>query len=627
MSHVYLGKLTLYWCDACNVPVLGKKCAKCGSATRYVECTPPGDIRPAFKFDVDLINATIEDGFGHSGLIPEDRLAVLNKAPYEDRMDEVYVDGRMFGTIRFDPARLKWMFMPRAYAAKQMKLIKGYVIADKGAEKPLLGSSNMLGPGVVDCDENIQIDDEVVVLIDGRPIAVGRAKMTGADMKGRKRGVAVKVRWNGYDDARVPEGGQTWEDAIEANKNYLTGFENEAVSFVKKTVAEHNLPATVSYSGGKDSLATLLLVRKAIPEFDVLYINTGLEFPETTQNVHDIVDMYGLNLKTANAESFWDAAPNFGPPSVEARWCCKVCKLGPITNLIENSYPDGCLTFIGQRRYESEVRAKSQRVWQNPWVTNQISASPIQNWTALHIWLYLFRENALYNPLYGRGFDRIGCWLCPSASLADYEYVKKSHPDMWTRWEAFLSDYCKKVGYPEEYIRYGFWRWRNLPKPWEELKQSLGIKLNKPEGKVDSLNFVMVAGYRPCKDGSATAEGSFDRPLDLEKLEDMMRPMGNVKGMDGVLFISNNGESLQVYATGNLVTRASDKGRAAATMEKAEKAVRRGMLCIGCGVCVGACPTNAITKESNRVKTNENCNACGNCIDICPVIKFQRKEV
>jgi phosphoadenosine phosphosulfate reductase len=591
-----------------------------------VDCTPPGDIRPAFKFDIDLINSAIEDGFGHRDLIPADKVVVLNKAPYEDRLDEIFVDGRMFGAIRFDPFRLQWMFMPRAFAAKQMNVTKGYVIADKGAEKPLLGSSNMLGPGVIDCDENIKIDDEVIVILEGRPIAVGRAKMTGADMKQHKRGVAVKVRWNGYDDAATLKGGQTWDDVVDANSEYLSSIEGEAMGFSRRTVGEHKLPVTVSYSGGKDSLATLLIVKKAVPEFDVLYIDTGLEFPETTQNVHEVVEKFGLKLKTAQAESFWDAAPSFGAPSVEARWCCKVCKLGPITNLIEDSYADGCLTFIGQRRYESEVRAKSQRVWQNPWVGNQVSASPIQNWTALHIWLYLFREKAPYNPLYEQGFDRIGCWLCPSASLADYEFVKRMYPEMWGRWESFLIDYGKKVGYPPEYVKYGFWRWRNLPKQWEALRDTLGIKVEKPIAKIDALNFVSVAGYRPCKDGTATAEGNFDKPLDLEQVSDYVRPLGDVKSIEGALYVSNNGESVQVYATGTVVARSKDKESVAELMSKSEKSVRRGMLCVGCGVCIGACPINAITKESHRVKISEECTACGNCIDICPLVKFQRKE-
>jgi len=617
----------LYWCDSCNVPVMGKKCAHCGSDTRYVDCTPPGDIRPAFPFDIELINRAIEDGFGHAGLIPADKVVVLNKAPYEDRLDEIFVDGRMFGAVRFDPYRLKWMFMPRAYSARQMKATKGYVIADKGAEKPLLGSSNLLGPGVVGCDENIQIDDEVIVLLEGRPIAVGRAKMTGADMRERKKGVAVKVRWNGYDDSPVLKAGQTWQDAVDANRVYLNNIEGEAIGFIKNTAAKYRLPVTISYSGGKDSLATLFLVKKALTDFDVLFINTGLEFPETLQNVQDVVQQYGLRLKTAEAGSFWDAAPSFGAPSVEARWCCKVCKLGPVTNLIENNYSDGCLTFIGQRRYESEVRSKSQRIWQTPWVGNQISASPIQHWTALHIWLYLFREKAPYNPLYERGFDRIGCWLCPSASLADYDFVKAQYPEMWKRWETFLVDYGKKVGYPPEYVKYGLWRWRNLPKQWEELRKTLGIELHTPTVSKGDLSFAMVAGYRPCKDGSATAEGNFNRPLDLERIEPYMRPLGEVKSIEGALFVSKNGGSVQVYATGTVAAREQDKDKVTGLITSAEKSVRRGMLCVGCGVCVGACPINAITKESNRITVSETCSACGDCIEICPLIKFQKKEI
>ncbi len=364
-----------------------------------------------------------------------------------------------------------------------------------------------------------------------------------------------------------------------------------------------------------------------------MYIDTGLEFPETTGNVHEVAEKYGLPVSIVEAEPFWDAAPRFGPPSVEARWCCKVCKLGPITNHIENKYPDGCLTFIGQRRYESEVRAKSQRVWQNPWVGNQTSASPIQGWTALHIWLFLFREKAPYNVLYERGFDRIGCWLCPSASLADYEYVKEQHPEMWQRWETFLFDYCRKVGLSPGYVTYGLWRWRRLPKQWEELRQSLGIEKTVPEGKTGEMNFVLASGYRPCKDGSMSAEGSFDSPLDMERLEMMLRPLGEVKSMDGVIYVPMGrghtgleSASIQVYATGTVVVRAKDQESAISVAQKAVKAIRRGMLCIGCGVCVGTCPTNAITKENHKAIIGEACTACGECIDICPLVKFRREE-
>ena len=64
MKIPYLGKMMLFWCDDCNVPVLGGVCAKCSGKTKKVELTPPGDIRPAFKSDVALINKTAKKEFG-----------------------------------------------------------------------------------------------------------------------------------------------------------------------------------------------------------------------------------------------------------------------------------------------------------------------------------------------------------------------------------------------------------------------------------------------------------------------------------------------------------------------------------------------------------------------------------
>ena len=43
--------------------------------------------------------------------------------------------------------------------------------------------------------------------------------------------------------------------------------------------------------------------------------------------------------------------------------------------------------------------------------------------------------------------------------------------------------------------------------------------------------------------------------------------------------------------------------------------------CIGCGACVGACPTNAISVAANgqAVIDPKKCISCGTCYAICPV--------
>ena len=106
MRRIFLGKNHLHWCDTCGVPVLGAVCA-CGAPTRSVDVTPPGDIRPAFPYDVNLINSIYSDAFG-APLIPEGHLALLNKTPSDDRMEEIIMGGAVIGGIRYFPDEKRW---------------------------------------------------------------------------------------------------------------------------------------------------------------------------------------------------------------------------------------------------------------------------------------------------------------------------------------------------------------------------------------------------------------------------------------------------------------------------------------------------------------------------------------
>ena len=110
MRPSYLGKILLRWCDTCHTPVLARQCA-CGSETREVPVTPPGDARPAFPDDVALVNRIYEEHFG-APLIPEGQLALLNKVPDNDRMEEVVVGGGIVGIIRYFPDRREWEPVP-----------------------------------------------------------------------------------------------------------------------------------------------------------------------------------------------------------------------------------------------------------------------------------------------------------------------------------------------------------------------------------------------------------------------------------------------------------------------------------------------------------------------------------
>jgi cysteine desulfurase/selenocysteine lyase len=82
------------------------------------------------------------------------------------------------------------------------------------------------------------------------------------------------------------------------------------------------------------------------------------------------------------------------------------------------------------------------------------------------------------NPLYERGIERIGCYLCPAMLESEYEMIRGSHPDYTRRWDTVVEAWADKKGLPDAYLSFGLWRWRELPPKMRELCRMKGIPLN-----------------------------------------------------------------------------------------------------------------------------------------------------
>jgi len=458
MPSSYLGKILLRWCDHCHAPVLALQCA-CGAATRQVPVTPPGDARPAFPSDIALINLIFTEHFG-APLVPDGHLVLLNKVPDHDRMDEIVIGGGVAGSIRYLPKERRWEPIPRPEACQIFTPTKRCVVVDDSTA-PFIRDESMsvLRPGMVSIDDAVQAGDEVFILDpSGACIGVGRAKVDAATARAMERGSIVRTRKNIV--SRIVPGGATWQDAVTANADEITRAETAAMQFVTDVAARNPLTPTISYSGGKDSLATLLVVTKALGKVPLIFADTGFEFPGTYENIDAVQETYGLTVYRTNGQTkFEDTFSREGPPAVNARWCCGVCKLYPVAALIRSQWGE-CLSFIGQRKYESHSRAQSKRVWRNPKVGVQLSAAPIQNWTALHVWLYLFRERAPYNRLYEHRLDRIGCFMCPSSDLALIHMIEADYPELWQGWRNRLVAWQEQNGLPADWVQAGTWRCR-----------------------------------------------------------------------------------------------------------------------------------------------------------------------
>ncbi|MCK4847659.1 MAG: phosphoadenosine phosphosulfate reductase family protein, partial [Candidatus Heimdallarchaeota archaeon] len=433
MKIPYLGKVRIHWCDSCGVPLIRSLCSICGNNGRKLNVTPPGDIRPAFEGDLKNIISLVEKQFGNesANIIREllnNQVLLLNKVPYIDRMDEVFFLGDVIALLRFNPLKEGFEFVPKLALARKIwnKRASSWIDVDIGAREPIKKGASVLIPGVLSIHGNIQVDDPVIVTCQQEVIAVGLAKMDHKTMRNSIKGVAVKTKYRKILTHNSIERGtiSTWQKIIQANKISLSEIEDEAIGFIEKVSAQYKHSA-VAYSGGKDSLVTLDLVAKSDVPYEIIFADTGLEFPETLENIDLISKNYNRKILTDENQSwdFWERFEQFGPPTRNSRWCCKSSKLAPVNNILEKNYPenDKVLTFLGKRRFESFGRSQEPRLSQNPWIPKQISAAPINNWSAFEVFLYIKSHDLtnLLNPLYNHGYIRIGCWLCPASSLAD----------------------------------------------------------------------------------------------------------------------------------------------------------------------------------------------------------------
>ncbi len=573
----YLGELKLWWCYNCNLPLISKKCGICGNEGEKIGITPPGDVRIAFDVDYELINSTTTRAFG-SEILERDNIALINKVPSDDFMAEVIQNGAILGSIKYDVKKNKYIFMPSIEGAEILfkKKKKKFVEVDEEAKESIIKGGSVLSPGIVDLDPKIEKDDEVIITYKSEIIAVGRALISAKDMKAK--GVFAKVRRRKKKEPKFSFKKRNWSDVIEANKKVLESYEKEAINFIKKIRKKFSrIPVAVAFSGGKDSLATLLLVKKALKNFKVIFIDTGFEFKETVEHVFKVCKKLNLEMIYEKCDKFFEGFDYFKFVGRDFRWCCKVCKLGPNARVLLKNFGEA-LVFVGQRRYESSLRARTGRVWRNKYIKNQIAASPIQNWTALHVWLYILKEGIEFNPLYEMGFERIGCIFCPAQDMHELNRAIEMYPDLWREFKNRLKRF-----YSEEEIKLGVWRWR-FSKKARKFREKLFIR------KLDNKFFI-------------------EKKLkDKEKVKKMLK------------ILPEKLRDIEIRENGVLIgAQLDEKG-----IKEIYTAVERAENCFLCGICVVNCDAKAIELKENSLEIDiEKCKKCLKCNNICPIRRFK----
>lgn len=197
---------------------------------------------------------------------------------------------------------------------------------------------------------------------------------------------------------------------------------------------------TVLFSGGKDSLATLLWILDNVrhSNWNILYVevngNTSSLCTQFVKYVTRKLDVYDrLIIKKRTDIEYYNMMLRLGVPLYfKKRWC-----LDKFKRYIFNRYASK-IQVIGIRRLESRLRRSRQLIQR--FNNNNIAIHPIVNWSKWDVIDYIHEHGLFLNPcynIYGHGGN---CMFCP---LHNIEQIKRTVRDRYWRYK--ILDTLSKI--------------------------------------------------------------------------------------------------------------------------------------------------------------------------------------
>lgn len=366
----------------------------------------------------------------------------------------------------------------------------------------------------------------------------------------------------------------------------------------------------VAFSGGKDSVVALDIVQRALPhnEFKVVFGNTDMEFPTTTELVQK------LSRKCSDEGiEFLEAASNmtskeswniFGPPARKVRWCCTVHKTAPVINMLSDKFANGklrCVMITGVRGDESVSRSGYDEMSMGKKMAGQYSFHPILEWSSAEIYLYIYSQGLLLNDAYKYGFNRVGCIMCPNSS-EKHEYIKRQcFPEL-------VDEYCERITQNSAkdlsgdnakiFLETGGWKSRLSGR---ELKFSEEdrFQLNETPAylkfTVNKLTPVWKTWYKTM---GIIEENSGEIMLEYNSVWRKCRESEDENG--GLIEIENLGNSKNSIEFIFLF----------------KSVLAKSQYCIFCKTCVAECPHRNISMSDGKVTISDKCIKCHECLKI-----------
>ena len=250
----------------------------------------------------------------------------------------------------------------------------------------------------------------------------------------------------------------TLEEEYEVAREQLEAKVKQSIQMTKEyTLKNLDKKIFVSISGGKDSDVMKHIVDIAFNElreeginvdYNLIAFNTSNDTAETYKHLKQHHKMTKENIISPEVGFYqWIVdKKNYFTPTRFVRNCCSTYKEGQLTKIMGKK--EDTLTFLGMRSpesvkrkdYDFDLNEAQKKIGKKPNVPeNWLRFLPIVKWTDAEVWLYILNRKMKYNDMYNKGFNRIGCFICPYQSDVVELLIKNHYPKQWKRWVDILA--------------------------------------------------------------------------------------------------------------------------------------------------------------------------------------------